>query len=128
MALKKELDLDNDDVAIYLHTALRKCCDSDPTTIAYNIIRAMRGGTWMIFVDWCCEKWREDEVIQFKNIAQEWMENFYDYVDRETRDKLHEGEWPLLIALSITFRLFEEYDWGGFTSFIEEWEGDKDAA
>lgn len=45
----KKPGYDPADVSVLIHTALRKCCDSDITSLAYVLIHALPPGPWGAF-------------------------------------------------------------------------------
>ena len=49
-----------------MHTALRKCCDSRITSIAYGIIKGMQGGEWTAFCE-CLYKCAKDGHLSVKD-------------------------------------------------------------
>jgi hypothetical protein len=39
------------DLGVALHTALRKCCDSSPTSAAWNLLYELKGDQWTELLD-----------------------------------------------------------------------------
>lgn len=96
------------DCGIALHTALRKACDSAPTTIAWNAIAL----------------WPDKEYAKF-------ITHIYEYFGTEKGQRI--ATWNTLRAavktyylfgthagniLSYAFDQFTEEDWKGFASYL----------
>jgi cation transport regulator ChaB len=92
----------------YLHSALRKACDSSPTTIAWNII--------------CMEA--------FNKVWEEYL----DLAEKQLVNATPKTAWKSLkaageqigfgtyaqSALKHTFAMFDDNDWQGMASYLEE--------
>ncbi len=95
-----------------LHTALRKACDSTPSSIAWNLICVLEGDAWAKYCEFIEKLVPElyktlplDEAL--KQASKKW--DCYAY----SGDTRH-----ITIALHCTFELFEDSDWEGFASFL----------
>ena len=49
--MNQHLAISRDDLGPYLHTALRKTCDSKPTSLLYNVIHLCPDDDWSGFLD-----------------------------------------------------------------------------
>jgi len=103
-----------DNIGERLHTALRKCCDSDPTSIAYNAIHLMdeNDSAWVNYLQWL--KTCNSTLHSFApkrtvvNKIKEWSLKW----------KPHWFRNPLGNILSCSFNLFTEEDWKAYCSYI----------
>lgn len=96
-----------------LHTALRKACDSTPTTIAWNLINTL-----------------EDPWNDYLAVLKDQLLNLYKDKDIELWQALkiaslmwdcykYEGNTRhIAISLKCAFELFEYEDWEGFASYL----------
>lgn len=97
------------DLGVSLHTALRKCCDSTPTSIAYNLISLDDfDSTWKTYLMGVLELGRPVTVDKLKAAMKSlpWGE-------------AHRN------ALRCAFDLFSDDDWAGFVAFEEDEEQER---
>lgn len=96
------------DWGIALHTALRKACDSVPTTIAWNAINLWPDAEYGKFVDHIHNYFKEEsgQRIQTWNTLRAAVKT-YDLHGTHAGNILH-----------VTFNQFTEEDWKGFASFL----------
>ena len=95
------------------HTALRKVCDSDMTSIAYNAITLIDDRDWenyIKFLQVCnstvhCFSPKTAVAKQIKEWSLSWGKN-------------HLGMSPTAIILAISFKYFTDEDWDGYCSYI----------
>ncbi len=94
-----------------LHTALRKGCDSHPTTIAYNLIGSDEyNDIWNAYLD---SAW--NQLVSIDRIAQ---------APAALKLAATALEWPLggkrnlTMALKVAFDMFSEEDWTGFACYL----------
>lgn len=93
-----------EDLGVLLHTALRKCCDSPPTSLAYNLISMEAfSAWWTTYLAMVQTKGAPVTVDKLKAAVKE-----LDWGDA-ARNALH-----------IAFDLFSDDDWAGFIAFAEE--------
>lgn len=90
-----------------LHSALRKCCDSEPTSILWNIVHFLPEGVWNQYL-----------VFILPHI------NTVTRPKRWVALKKHSLEWefmgePPKAAMHCTFKLFTDDDWQGYATFID---------
>lgn len=88
-----------------LHTALRKCCDSTPTSIAWNAIYLLPKGVWGKYVTHM-----EGSISGTKDLAEQVKKasfKFYLYGS-------HGGN-----ILRCAFEEFSKEDWEGYSSFLK---------
>src|SRR3989337_1359689 len=104
-----------EDLGNALHTALRKCCDSHPTTIAWNAIEAMPNSSWEIYLE---------GLLPLLEAAPKPMTapQIGEIVSRYSKS----DRWPwykdrnrLMIILYQSFTLFDEDDWIGYISLAD---------
>lgn len=93
-----------------LHAALRKCCDSKPTTAAWCLISADECDTvWEIYLDaaWALlsQITKAKDIVPCLKAANEGIHCLKEHGD-------------LGNALHSIFELFDEQDWEGFASFL----------
>ena len=111
--------LDHNDLGCYMHTALRKLCDSTVTSLAYNLIYAA-GEEWNYFLKIFHENLPETkdlaELAQYAEALVEKMgpcEEFWP--DREVfnEDSLKQKgiNKTMYLSLLLTFELFDQDDW-----------------
>lgn len=97
-----------------LHTALRKCCDSTQTSIAYNLISEMVGQEWGEYVSFLGKKGlgkpKTDEDLAARVKELSLSEDWWSYNDRTPWKKI----------LWLTFKLFTDTDWSGYASFLSK--------
>ena len=99
--------LDKYDLAECLHVALRKGCDSTPTTIAWNVIHLLDGKTWEEYIDLVFSalkgKKTEDDIVKaVKQSSLAWGVT---------------ANYPG-VALHSSFKLFDDDDWYGYCSIL----------
>lgn len=91
------------DLGMSLHTALRKCSDSTPTSIIYNLISLESfDEAWHNYLELVLAKGEPVTVDKLKAAASEIK---FGNAQRN--------------ALICTFRLFDDNDWKGFNCFNE---------
>lgn len=110
MAKKKFITATREDLGECLHTALRKYCDSTPTSIAWNAIYLLKPETWAEYLDIVWKR-LENPAIQNENHVATllWRASVQD--------------WSIMadnagVILSCAFRLFKKADWQGYASLL----------
>ena len=113
--------LEIEDVGAAVHTALRKLCDSTPTTIAYCIISAMEDG-WAYYLRAVRRTLKADNTHTLSweplSVAFQVGDEGTGWDEKDFRG-LKPREVSLVNALHAVFRLFDECDWGGFSSYVD---------
>lgn len=113
-----------------LHTALRKACDSTPTSLAYNLVSLIDDSSrlraaWGLYR---ARAWHHlsgvgvevvDPVNCLKLAAADLGFHGPEDVWRENRGYI-EKAGPALTALLITFEGFDDGDWEGFAAYLIE--------
>lgn len=105
------------DLGIALHTALRKCCDSSPTSAAWNLINVLE------------EPWKD-----LLKVIREGFKGF-KFDRKSTKSKNDQlaahlklvvtrqwepwGKGYVAVALHCVFETFSANDWYGFASFLD---------
>lgn len=117
---RKPLGLTQEDLPEALHVALRKGCDSTPTSMLWNLIYIMDNGMWVKYLDhvWMALKIAEKTGQEYWEALKEASLSF-DHEIYKTRDPKIEGHSVTL--MDMCFREFTDNDWEGFASYIEEY-------
>lgn len=111
MAKVKKEKLDREYLAECLHVALRKACDSTPTSIAWNVIHLLSKETW-------------GEYVELVFSALRGKKSNEDIVNAVKRSSLG---WHIMadysgVALRCAFKLFDDDDWYGYSSLLFDFE------
>lgn len=101
-----------------LHAALRKCCDSIPTSAAWNAIHIL-GGAWKWYLDGLLPKLKEAKIPAEVVIAARDTANEYSARSKNER-KIPKDIHTEVMVLCLIFKMFDLGDWHGFVSFIVE--------
>jgi hypothetical protein len=132
--------MDTEWISEALHTALRKCCDSHPTSALWNFIYILPEKIWSEYVDVVAKGFIEDKPKNSEEIAESVKKSSVKRFDphggaREDRPtRRMENDWKYAhgrMTFDCIFRCFDMSDWGGYASFIERKDfgkGAKDAA
>ena len=134
MAKTKMTVEDVDTFGVALHTALRKACDSAPTTGAYIQIDAMPNDLWGEFLDVIWPILQADEPYtdvakQCKwAITEEYDPSRLNYEEVCKNDKMEakynkkqlQDRYVQRSLLRLWFRCFDDGDWQGFTVYLTE--------
>lgn len=117
---RKPLHLERDDIPEALHVALRKLCDSTPTSILWNLIYIMDQGIWGKYLDYVYTKIKiaEGTGQEYWLALKEASLGFENEMYRRREPKI---EGHSLCLMNICFEQFEEFDWKGYAGFIEEY-------
>lgn len=116
----KPLKLTSDDLAEALHVALRKCCDSTPTSMLWNLIYIMDNGIWEKYLDFVFMKIKiaEETGMPYWEALKAASKGFSNELYK-TRDPKIEGHSVTL--MDMCFREFTDNDWQGYAEYIEEY-------
>ena len=132
-----KLAVDRESLGEALHTALRKCCDSHPTSLVWNLVYIMDNDVWGEYLE---HVFFELEVAKRQKGSVEWWKVLKlaslrfrkaleekAYIQRsKDRDKIN---WHSVNCLDISFRYFDDGDWKSYASFLaeeeEEWVSDR---
>jgi hypothetical protein len=115
--VKKKIVL-REDLGEALQVALRKACDSTPTSLLWNIIYKVDEHTWEKYLDMVYVELQIAEATgtplkdALRKISKEFRRKAYSIRD----DKL-DGHGITLMVIS--FELFNDSDWEGYASFLE---------
>jgi len=105
----KKLKIERDQLGECIHTALRKCCDSTPTTIAWNLIGLKAfDSVWKEYID-----------LAWEELKRCNSNNAWGGLKRAS-EKIAYGNY-CRSSLRETFKLFSENDWNGMASFLGEY-------
>lgn len=98
------------DISNNLHTALRKYCDSSPTSIAWNLFHIVSDNT----LNWFYEM--VEQAVKGKVFDSPAALN------RAIKEAIiFDDDWPgkpERAAIHTTLMLFDEDDWGAYTSIL----------
>jgi hypothetical protein len=107
-----------DDLGSNLHTALRKLCDSAPTSAAWNLINLLPGTIWGAYLGALKKQLPESENIT-DTVKEVSCELKYQVDYRSLKEQEPEaGSWINLF--SCVFRTFSVDDWGSYTCWLTE--------
>jgi hypothetical protein len=133
-----KLIVDRECLGEALHTALRKCCDSSPTTLVWNLVHIMNDDIWSRYLDHVS---LELEVADRAQAAQDkgnptplecWeaLKSASLGFNKALENKLFGGrghhpdadkiDWPSVHCLCLSFEFFDDNDWKGFAAFLKE--------
>lgn len=122
-----------DDVCVLMHTALRKACDSKPTTAAYLLIHMIENRTghvnpWPLLGKMLAEQIAEDhdpelvlvQIIGDGRSNSPWEREWTRMEDLATGDhRLRSDEYRRWLDATISvFALFSAEDWRGMVEFL----------
>lgn len=103
------------ELGVSLHTALRKCCDTTPTSIAYNIIGLIDIDKTTIWIDYL--NYLEKELVGKKVTMHKHLARMVRGLSGESNEmhwyRTHEGN-----ILYLSFKLFDIGDWMGMTTYL----------
>ena len=103
--MKKYKEIDGE----YLHTALRKLCDSPWTSVAWNAIKCMD------------DKW--DGYLEWMNMCFSTVHSFYLESAGIRMVKMNSLSWRSKssagMILEISFNHFSDLDWEGYCGFLD---------
>ena len=117
---RKPLNLTRDDLPEALHVALRKCCDSTPTSMLWNLIYIMDSGMWEKYLDYVFLKIKiaEETGTPYWEAIKAASKGFSNEIYK-TRDPKIEGH--SLTLMEMYFSEFSEWDWKGYAEYIESY-------
>lgn len=128
--------IDLNDLGRSLHTALRKACDSTPTSLAYNLID-MADAEWIV---WLRALWKRlEEKHEPRHRTRTTQPELIDCIVEQCKDwyptgrgypRKRHGEFEnekmrkmnenLLVSIGLSIRLFDESDLHGFIDYCFE--------
>jgi hypothetical protein len=79
-----KLAIEKDDLGVYLHTALRKACDSEATSLLYNIIHLCGNGPkedgWAAYLDLAWDALQTDpDPVALRRAAEQLEWGYTEY-------------------------------------------------
>lgn len=106
--VEERCGVDRDSLWYTLHVALRKGCDSRPTSLVWNLghVEGMSGA-----IDDYVEKVWEHLATSTKPQIANWLQV-------SVAESLGRGQSPSHSTLRIAFEMFDENDWEGMASFF----------
>lgn len=108
------------DLAAPLHTALRKCCDSKPTSALWNLIYVCDDG-WGWYLEQFHKRLKKAETEEGVIRAAKKAATCTDLSTAEGEyEVVPDGMRHEVYGLLCVMAMFDEHDWAGFISFIVE--------
>lgn len=98
-----------EDLLYALHVALRKACDSRPTSLAWNLIN----------LDALNEAMNSYLDEAWKRLVKAKPDDFAIACKDAIEDGLPWGTTSAHVSLRIAFEMFDDNDWEGFVSFLD---------
>ena len=102
------MKLNREEFPELLHSALRKLCDSDATTIAWNIICILPPPKWFVYLDWVYSKLESGSTL--KDASLSWRGWDYKAPSENYSSKV----------LMTAFKLFTDRDWEMYGAYLKE--------
>jgi hypothetical protein len=112
--MKKQF-VDKDCWSEALHTALRKCCDSLPSSIAWNAIYLMDKNVWPEYVDHVCK------VVSESGITPDDVKGLVKQIKNASLEYNLYGKGHAAVIFHCAMKEFSDYDWQGYAEFLT-WE------
>jgi hypothetical protein len=113
MASKKRFGAVKEELGEYLHTALRKLCDSTPTSLMWNVINIeVFNPAWDHYLT---AAWVELGKIKKKSEIGGALKKAAETL----RDFVGEGQLYIHQVMHCGFELFTDDDWESMGSFLE---------
>jgi len=108
--------IEHDNVAEAMHTALRKCCDSAPTSLLWNLIHLSKSA-WSLYLDYIWVPLKVAEAMNqepfWKSLKKVSLRFREDAKTPNNKVNLHE-----IVCFDIIFEMFSDEDWQGFASYL----------
>src|SRR5512135_587904 len=130
---KSKSQIAGNDACVYMHTALRKVCDSPMTTAAYNLIHLLcslefhpnRLDPWRMFGQLVADRVNKGEKpAQAAKAANDQLDDlFMDEfckVRDDKKERLDENCRTSMYTLHSVFRCFTDDEWDRMTSYLSE--------
>ena len=122
------MKLNQENLGPALHTALRKACDSSPTSAAWNCINAIKATPWKSFL--------KHVVAGFEDFETPVPSPKPYHINPAWGEKLREvalgwepyGQGHEAMTLFCIFECFSKGDWHGFASWLPDCEEKEKAA
>jgi hypothetical protein len=121
------------DACVYMHTALRKVCDSPMTTAAYNLIHMLcamefhpsRLDPWRMFGQLVADRVNKGEnPAKAAKAANEQLDDVFSdefcKVRDEKKERLDEDCRTAMYTLHSVFRCFNDAEWERMTHYLNE--------
>jgi len=118
----KPLAIDKEDLGEALHVALRKACDSTPTSLLWNLIYKIDAGVWEAYLDhvWLKLQVASQTSGDYWSVLKHASIEFDDIVHTiRSRDR-EKIDYNSVHLLDITFGLMTDDDWHGYASYLTE--------
>ncbi len=92
-------------LGVALHTALRKACDTEATTLTWNIINIIKQG-WLDYLDLVGSEW---DRVKTKQEAIELLQSSAEELEFGCSERN---------SLKLSFRYFDSDDWEVFGAYL----------
>lgn len=108
------------EVGYVLHTALRKCCDSRPTSLAWNVV-SLVGPAWTYYCQLVTKQLLAGEYpVQAASKAAIDLDGAFAARHEEGMEWLRQVDGPCqLQVLIFILEEFSDLDWECFVSYID---------
>lgn len=122
--------LEGPDVCVALHTALRKLCDSKPTSCAYNLVHLIcnlqitpfKFDAWRAYGELVAYRINAGDkpMIAARKTAAELVDSFLEMCTVAKQDKECEPDncRTALYSLTCILDCFDEKDWKSFIGYL----------
>lgn len=104
------------------HTALRKCCDSKPTSLMWNVIHADGTEAWTAWCDHMKKGLAGKEfsgLAMIASTARQLNEDMDPWILARKKDSRERHDWAGGVwVLKLAGEIMDEEDWKGACSFL----------
>lgn len=116
------MKLNQENLGPALHTALRKACDSNPTSAAWNCINMLKAKPWKLYLKHVIAGFEDFEnpgpPAKEYEIRKEWVDKLREV--SLSWEPYREGSEAM--TLFCIFECFSKNDWHGFASWLPDCE------
>jgi hypothetical protein len=106
----------SEDLGAVLHTALRKCCDSSPTSAAWNLLYELKEDQWADLLDTIRAEFKS---FAFVKGGKSHNDQLAVRLKQATFQWEPYGKGHICVALHCVFHCFSDNDWYGFAGFLD---------
>lgn len=128
----KREPITREDACMMMHTALRKCCDSKPTSVMYNAIHLICAleikprnlDPWLVFGELVAEivNTSRTRIVggDVKDAANKLDDAWWERnKKRKERDRPSpDNAQPSMYMMTSVFRMFDANDWDGMAAYL----------
>ena len=111
------LEVDRECLGECLHAALRKCCDSKPTTLLWNVVGLLDEKVWELYLDhiWVALQVADKTGVKLAEALKEASLSFEDAVSGQKRRDFPSHHFYVFVG---TLELLSAEDWQGYAAFL----------